>query len=290
MAGATQNFLGVLGWPLETTLSPTIHNAAFRRLGFDWAYLAFPVPPDQLEQAVAGLRTLGAIGANVTIPHKETVIPFLDQLSGDAAAIGAVNTIQRVGDRLIGHNTDVDGFREFVAGDAGIPVQGASAVVLGAGGAARAVVKALDDLGAASIAICTRDTERGRPLAELVGRASASVQPWERASDLVASAQVVINATPLGSEGADPVPGTAWHAGQAVVDLVYAPPSTPLVDAARAAGADAWGGLGMLVRQAAASFQLWTGQDPPLEVMSAAAVHAIGPSHSTRPHRLPKSQ
>ena len=290
MAGAVQNFLGVLGWPLETTLSPTIHNAAFRRLGFDWAYLAFPVPPEHLEQAVAGLRTLGAIGANVTIPHKETVTPFLDQVSGDAAAIGAVNTIQRVGDRLVGHNTDVDGFREFVAGDAGIPVRGAGAVVLGAGGAARAVVKALDDLGAASIAICTRDTERGTPLAELVGTATASVQPWERAGDLVASADVVVNATPLGSEGADPAPGAAWHPGQAVVDLVYAPPSTPLVEAARAAGADAWGGLGMLVRQAAASFQLWTGQDPPLEVMSAAAVHAIGPSPSTRPHRLPKSQ
>jgi shikimate dehydrogenase len=290
MAGPIQSFLGVLGWPLETTLSPAIHSAALRRLGFDWAYLTFPVPPEQLQAAVEGLRSLGAIGANVTIPHKETVVPFLDQLSGDAAAIGAVNTIQRVGDRLIGHNTDVDGFAEFVAGDAGIKVKDAEVLVLGAGGAARAVVKALDDLGAASVTICTRSTDRGAALTELVGRSSASVHPWDRGAELAAGADLVVNATPLGAEGSDPVPGTPWRAGQSVVDLVYAPPNTPLVEAARAGGADAWGGLGMLVRQAAASFQLWTGQDPPLEVMSAAAVHAIGPSHSTRPHRLPKSE
>ena len=288
MAGGVQNFVGVLGWPLTHTLSPTIHNAAFRRLGFDWAYLAFPVPPEQLEQAIGGLRALGAIGANVTIPHKETVIAHLDQLSGDAAAIGAVNTIQRIGDRLIGHNTDVDGFREFMGGDAGIRVAGLSAVVLGAGGAARAVVKALDDLGAASITIVARSSERGAALTELVGRASASVESWSLATELAGQADVVVNATPLGGHGDDPVPNAAWHPGQAVVDLVYSPPSTPLVEAARRAGADAWGGLGMLVRQAAASFQVWTGQDPPLEVMSAAAVHAIGPSGSTRTSGLPK--
>lgn len=290
MAGPVQNFLGVIGWPLEATLSPAIHNAALRRLGFDWAYLAFPVPPEELEQAVGGLRALGAIGANVTIPHKESVVAHLDQLSGDAAAIGAVNTIQRVGDRLVGHNTDVDGFAEFIAGDAGIQVEGAATVVLGSGGAARAVVKALDDLGAGSIAICTRTPEKGSPVAELVGSAIATVEDWGRAADLVDRAMLVVNATPLGGDGADPVPGANWHPGQAVIDLVYSPPSTPLVEAARAGGADAWGGLGMLVRQAASSFQLWTGQDPPLEVMSAAAVHAIGPSHSTRPHRLPKKE
>ena len=283
-----QNFAGILGWPLTNTLSPAIHSAAFRRLGFDWAYFAFPVPPESLGPAVAGLRALQAIGANVTIPHKETVIEHLDRLSGDAAAIGAVNTIQVVGDTLIGHNTDVDGFREFVAGDAGIRVAGVRAVVLGAGGAARAVVKALDDLGCSEIVIAARSSDRGSALTELVGRARAVVEPWERAGELVRDATVVVNATPLGGDGGNPVPDAAWHAGQALVDLVYSPPSTALVDSARAAGADAWGGLGMLVRQAAASFQIWTGQDPPLETMSAAAVHAIGPSGSTRASRLPK--
>jgi shikimate dehydrogenase len=150
------------------------------------------------------------------------------------------------------------------------------------------VVKALDDLGAGSIAVVARSSERGAALTELVGRARATVEPWERATELATNAALVVNATPIGSDGDDPVAGATWRPGQAVVDLVYSPPSTPLVDAARAAGADAWGGLGMLVRQAAASFQVWTGQDPPLEVMSAAAVHAIGPSHSTRPTGLPK--
>ena len=288
MAGPVQNFAGVLGWPLTHTLSPAIHTAAFRRLGFDWAYLSFPVPPDLLPQAVGGLRALGAVGANVTIPHKETVIAHLDQLSGDAAAIGAVDTIQRLGDRLIGHNTDVDGFREFLAGDAGINVSGSRALVLGTGGAARAVVKALDDLDAAEIVIAARSSERGSALTQLVGRAHATVAEWDQAAALASDAVIVVNATPLGGEGEDPVPDATWHPGQVVVDLVYSPPATPLVEAARAAGADAWGGLGMLVRQAAASFQIWTGQDPPLETMSAAAVHAIGPSGSTRPSGVPK--
>jgi shikimate dehydrogenase len=288
MAGPIQNFAGVLGWPLERTLSPTIQNAAFRRLGFDWTYFAFPVPPAQLGAAVGGLRALGAIGANVTIPHKETVIEFLDEVSGDASAIGAVNTIQRSGDSLIGHNTDIDGFREFVSGDAGIAVSGARALVLGAGGAARAVVKALDDLGATEIAIVARSSERGGPLTELVGKARARVESWDDRLALARDAVVVVNATPLGTEGSDPLEGAVWGQGQSVVDLVYTPPTTPLVVAARAAGADAWGGVGMLVRQAASSFQIWTGQDPPLETMSAAAVHAIGPSGSTRPHMVPK--
>ena len=288
MAGPVQNFAGVLGWPLTRTLSPAIHTAAFRRLGFDWAYLSFPVPPDLLPQAVGGLRALGAVGANVTIPHKETVIAHLDQLSGDAAAIGAVNTIQRLGDRLIGHNTDVDGFREFIAGDAGINVSGSRALVLGTGGTARAVVKALDDLDAAEIVIAARSSERGTALTHLVGRAHATVADWDQAATLASDAVIVVNATPLGGDGEDPVPDAIWHPGQVIVDLVYSPPATPLVEAARAAGADAWGGLGMLVRQAAASFQIWTGQDPPLETMSAAAVHAIGPSGSTRPSGVPK--
>src|SRR3712207_5801878 len=114
-ARVSSNFVGVLGWPLDHTLSPPIHAAAFRHLGMDWIYLAWPVPPEDLAAAVGGLRALGALGANVTMPHKETVIEHLDEISGDARAVGAVNTIQRIGDRLIGHNTDVDGFREFLS-------------------------------------------------------------------------------------------------------------------------------------------------------------------------------
>lgn len=272
-------FAGVLGWPLDKTLSPTIQNAAFRKLGLDWVYLAFPVPPELIGSAVAGLRSLGAIGANVTMPHKESVIDFLDDLSGDARAIGAVNTIQRVGDELIGHNTDIDGFGEFLSGDAGVDPADRSALVLGAGGAARAVLKALGDMRASEVTIAARDEGRARPLTDLAAGSLVKVTSWARAAEVASGVDIVVNATPVGMDGLDPVPDASFGPGQVVVDLIYDPPSTPLVERARGGGADAWGGLGMLVHQAAASLRIWTGQDPPIETMSAAAVRAIGTHH-----------
>lgn len=269
-------FLGVLGWPLDHTLSPTIHNAALRRLRFDWIYLAWPVPPEDLAAAVGGLRALGAMGANVTMPHKEAVVDLLDAVSGDARAIGAVNTIQRIGRRLVGHNTDVDGFAGFLVDDAGVAVDGMTVLVLGAGGAARAVVKALGDLGADAIAIAGREPDRAAALRPLGGDASLRVVAWPDLGAAARAADLIVNSTPLGSDGADPLSGYALDPRQIVVDLVYSPPQTPLVERARAAGCRAWGGLGMLVGQAAASFRIWTGQDPPTETMSAAAIHAIG--------------
>lgn len=272
----TAHFVGVLGWPLEHTLSPVIHSAAFRQLDLDWLYLSWPVEPDDLADAIAGLRALGALGANVTMPHKEAVVDHLDELSGDARTIGAVNTIQRVGRTLVGHNTDVDGFRNFLEGDAGIDPSGRTALVLGAGGAARAVVRALDGLGAARVSVAARMEERSGPLLELMGKARGDYVRWTDAAQAAAGYDIVVNATPVGTGSGDPVAAADWHEGQVVVDLVYDPPSTALVERARASGAHAWGGLGMLVHQAAASFQIWTGQDPPLETMSAAALHAIG--------------
>lgn len=269
------NFAGIVGWPLEHTLSPVIQNAAFRNLQIDWIYLAWPVPPESLAAAIAGLRALGAMGVNVTMPHKETVMAHLDEVSGDARAVGAVNTIQLVGDKFVGHNTDVDGFREFLTGDAGVDVAGRRCLVLGAGGAARAVVKALDDLGAGEIVVAARHPERGENLLELATRGSATVVAWPQAQARGQEFEVVINATPVGTGSGDPLPDTTFHAGQIVVDLVYDPPTTALVDKARSQGAEAWGGLGMLVHQAASSFRIWTGQEPPIETMSAAALHAV---------------
>ncbi|MDQ3646317.1 MAG: shikimate dehydrogenase [Actinomycetota bacterium] len=290
----TGHITGVLGWPLEHTLSPAIHNAAFRHLGLDWIYLPFPVRPELLADSVRGLVALGAMGANVTMPHKESIIPLLHDISGDARAVGAVNTLQRIGDRLIGHNTDVDGFREFLVGDAGVRIEGKRALVLGSGGAARAVVKALDDLGASKIVIAARDPGRGSSLVRLVRPGTARVEPWDRGEAIARESDVIVNATPLGTRSANPLPGVRFGPGQAVIDLVYTPPSTALVEAARAGGADGWGGLGMLVHQAAASFRIWTGQDPPIEAMSAAAVHSIGSralgAGSTVPRRVPKDE
>jgi shikimate dehydrogenase len=251
-----------------------MHNAAFRRAGLDWVYLSFPVPPESLKEAVTGLRALGARGANVTMPHKEKVLPLLDEVSGDAAAVGAVNTIQELGGRLIGHNTDVDGFRIFVEADAGFDASGSSVLILGAGGAARAVARALDDLGAARTKVAARDKARAEEVAGLA-RSGEGVD-WAGASGLARDCDVIVNATPLGTAGENPLEERAFRPGQLVVDLIYAPPSTPLVEMARREGADAWGGVGMLVHQAAASWRIWTGQEPPVEVMSAAAIHALG--------------
>lgn len=271
------HFTGILGWPLEHTLSPSIHNAAFRRIGLDWIYLGFPVPPEDLSAAVGGLRALRCTGANVTMPHKEAVIGLLDEVSGDAASVGAVNTIQLVGDALIGHNTDIDGFRDFLTDDAGLDMAGRSAVILGAGGAARAVVRALDDLGAARLTVVVRRMERGEALAPLATSATLEVIEWNGAENAVEEADIVINATPLGMRGEQPLERAGWRESHCAVDLVYHPHVTPFLERAHAGGARTWGGLGMLIHQAAASFRIWTGQDPPLEAMSAAAVRQLAP-------------
>jgi shikimate dehydrogenase len=268
------HFAGVLGWPLDHTLSPAIHNAAFRAVGLDWVYFAWPVAPEYLSAAIGGIRALGAMGANVTMPHKEAVLELLDDVSGDAAAIGAVNTIQRYGDQLLGHNTDVDGFKEYLTGDAGVDPAGSSALVLGAGGAARAVVRALADLRVSTISIAARDPMK----ASIVGAIASDltkVERWDRAPELATTADLIVNATPLGARGEDPLPGIRFRPGQFVVDLVYVPPTTSLVRRARAAGASAANGLGMLVHQAASSFRIWTGMDPSIEAMSAAALRSL---------------
>lgn len=269
------HFAGVLGWPLEHTMSPLIQNVAIKRLDLDWVYLAFPVPPEGLRAAVEGLRALGAIGANVTMPHKETVIEHLDDLSGDARSVGAVNTIQSVGDKLIGHNTDVDGFTSFVTDDAGLDLTGASCLVLGAGGAARAVVRALDGLDAARVSIAARRDEQANELTALTSSAIAETVPWDDVGGRTPEFDLVVNSTPVGMAGERLLADATFRPGQAVVDLIYDPPATPLVEAARAAGAAGWGGLGMLVHQAAASLRIWSGQEPPVEAMSMAAMHAL---------------
>ena len=267
-------FAGVLGWPLEHTLSPVIQNAAARATGLDLVYLAFPTPPEALADAVRGLRALGAAGANVTMPHKESIVPLLDGLHPDAEAIGAVNTVVSTTDGLIGHNTDVEGLERFFVEDTGLQAQGLDALVIGSGGAARAVVRAAEKLGVARIGVAARDRDKAERVASLTNIASAI--PWAEVVERVALADLVLNATPIGMKGEDLLSGADFRPGQTVVDLIYSPPSTHFVERARRAGADAWGGLGMLIHQAALSFRLWTGVEPPLEAMSAAAIHALG--------------
>lgn len=271
-------FVGVLGWPLEVTLSPLMHNVAFRQLGLDWIYLRWPVAPDSLGEAVRGLRALGADGANVTMPHKEAILEHLDALDEDARAIGAVNTVRRSGQELVGHNTDVVGFSEFLVEDAGFQPRGAGALVLGAGGAARAIVVALANLEVAEVTVAARNREAGANVASLASGATRSTRAvgWEEATDRVEGVDLIVNATPLGMRGEALLGRAAFNSNQCVVDLIYSPPTTSLIEHARSSGASGWGGLGMLVRQAAASFAIWTGRPAPMDAMSAAAIRGIG--------------
>ena len=263
---------GVIGDPIRHTLSPAILNAAFRALDLDWVYVAFPVPAGQAPQAVAAVRTLGIAGLSVTMPHKAEVIPHLDEVSATATALGAVNCIWRRGDELVGDSTDGPGFLDALRHDEGFDPADTKAVVLGAGGAARAVVLALGQAGAADVAVVNRTAARAEEAAALApGVARVGDE------DDLAGAHLVVNATPIGMHDtphteALPIDPKRLQPHQLVVDLVYHPLRTPLLAAARERGAVAVTGLGMLIHQAAHAFRLWTGEDPPLEVMSAAAL------------------
>ena len=278
ITGATRS-AGVIGTPIRHSLSPAIFNAAFAACGLDWAYLAFEVPEGAAGLAMAGVRALGLEGVSVTMPHKAAVIDALDSLSEDAARLGAVNCVARGGSGLEGHNTDGPGLIDALQIDEGIEVAGRSFAIVGAGGAARAVIRALGAAGAGQIVVINRSPGPAEAAVSL-GGPSCRVGVVDDAEH----ADVVINATPLGmgvvvtTEGEPeplPVPPERLGAGQVVVDLVYHPATTPLLQAARTRGAHPVNGLGMLIHQAAHAFRLWTHEEPPLEAMSAAAVAAL---------------
>jgi len=263
--------VGVIGWPVEHSLSPVIHNAAFAALGMGWVYVPLGVEPGRLPDALAGLRALGFRGANVTMPHKTEAAELCDQLSEDAGRLHAVNTIVVGPSDLAGHNTDAPGFERFLREDAGFDPGGGSALIYGAGGAARACALALSRAGAAGITVAVREASRADPIREMLrdDPVGVDVIAFERAAE--AKADLIVNATPLGAHG-EALPTPALDAAALVVDLLYRPASTPLQTAARDAGVAAFGGIGLLLHQAALSFELWSGRPAPLEVMSAAAL------------------
>jgi shikimate dehydrogenase len=263
--------VGVIGWPVTHSLSPTIHNSAFIALGMDWVYIPMPVPPDELPPALGGLRPLGFAGANVTMPHKTQAAELADSLSEDAARLKSVNTLAAGPDGLAGHNTDAPGFDRFLRRDAGFDPGGRSALLFGAGGAARACALALARGGLASLVVALRDPARAALLERTLDGLGTRVTVIGVDAAPAAASDLVINATPLGAHG-ELLPLPPLHADMLVVDLLYRPKVTPMQSAARTAGAAAFGGLGLLLHQAALSFELWTGQPPPLAVMSAAAL------------------
>ncbi len=263
----------MIGSPIRHSLSPAIHNAAFAALGLDWAFVAFDIGPDAVEAALTGAAALGLRGLSVTMPLKEAVARAVDRLTPAAAELGAVNTVVFGPDGTTGANTDGDGFLDALAP---WDPDGQRCAVLGAGGAARAVIRALGGAGAADIVVVNRTPERAERAAALGG-------PGARvgtASD-VAAATLVVNATSVGMAGTGGAGSLAvdeWslHRDQVVVDLVYHPVETPLLAAARRRGAVAVDGVGMLVRQAGHALHAWTGLEAPLAAMDAAARGALG--------------
>jgi shikimate dehydrogenase len=269
----------LLGWPVRHSLSPVLHNAAFREQGLDLVYLALPVEPADLRSTVVTLGAVGAVGANVTVPHKLAVRDACDELTEEAELVGAVNTLAWGTDGLVGDNTDATGLAEAVLADDAAE-RGQPWVVLGTGGSARAVVVAAGRLGC-PVTVVGRRRAAAEELADLAHRTGS---PEAGAVDLadeaattaaVVAARTVVNATPLGMAGeALPDPFQSLTPGQDAYDLVYGR-ATPFLTAAHEAGAGAHHGLGMLVGQAAASYRRWTGQDAPVAVMSAAATAAL---------------
>lgn len=276
---ATTRPVVLLGWPARYSLSPVLHNAAFREHDFDLVYLVWPTLPEDLAGAVAQLAKAGAVGANVTIPHKAAAYALCDGLSDEARLVGVVNTLTFTPAGVHGDNTDAVGLRDALVTDVGLP-PGARVVVLGTGGAARAAVVAAGRLGAL-VTVVGRDGEAASKLALLSVEAGAVRADGHRLGDTdvahaVGAADLVMNATPLGMSGEElPEPFMALRAEQVAYDLVYDPAETPFLRAALEAGARAHHGLAMLVAQAAASYERWTGQPAPTGVMSAAALGAL---------------
>ncbi len=260
----------VIGSPIRHSLSPTIHNAAFGACGLDWVYVALDVPAGQAEGALTGMQALGIDGLSVTMPHKTDVAAALERLAPEARLLDAVNCVARdVNGVLVGHNTDGIGFVDSLRADHELDPVGWRVVVLGAGGAARSVVLALAEAGAAEVVVVNRDRARGEAAARLAGPIGRVGEP-----DDVAGADLVVHATPLGMRSVrEPLPldPELFHPGQVVADLVYRPRYTRLLYEARSRGALGVEGLGMLVHQAAHQFRLWTGRQPPVSVMRAAA-------------------
>ncbi|MDQ6783851.1 MAG: shikimate dehydrogenase [Actinomycetota bacterium] len=264
--------LGVIGDPVHRSLSPVLHNAALVEMGMDWVYVAFPVAAGDGHRVIDAARVLGVVGLSVTMPHKQAVIPGLDRLSPTAGRLGAVNTVIVRQGTMVGENTDGPGLIDALRSEEGWDPTNRRCVVLGTGGAARAVTLSLAEAGAGAVMVVGRRGDAAQGTASLAG-------PCGRVAsiDEVGDADLVVNATPVGMGGSrdgtplpfDLAPGRLGP-GQLVVDLIYAPAVTPLLAAAEGRGARTANGFGMLLHQAGRQLAAWTGHTPPLEVMADA--------------------
>ncbi len=283
MITATTQVTSVIGDPISHSLSPVIHNAAFSDRSLDWVCVALRVGEGATANAAEAMRVLGLRGMSVTMPHKSAIVASMDDLSDTASALGSVNCVVNGSDGLVGHNTDGAGFLGGLRDDFGFDPAGKSCAVLGAGGAARAVVLALAEAGAGSVVVVNRTAERAEAAAGLAGSVG-SAGPVQRIED----ADLVINATPIGMAGGStdrrgelPCDLSLLQSSQIVAELIYHPARTALMAGAAARGCRTSNGVSMLVHQAAAAFQLWTQEAAPIDTMRSAAMAALAVSESS---------
>lgn len=263
---------GLFGYPVEHTLSPAMHNAAFQALGLDYCYVPFPVHPDYLAHAVRAISALNISGVNVTVPHKEKVVTLLDEIHEEALFIGAVNTIVNKGQKLIGYNTDGRGFMQSLA-ENGISTEEKDIVIIGAGGASRAISYYLSRK-AKTVYLYDIDKGKAEKLVGDLKQIRTNVSIIDKISALERF-QIIINATPLGLKEDDPLPFGTSLLGKdhTVCDLIYK--KTRLLDEASRKGCITCDGLGMLLWQGVFAFELWTGRRPDVAVMRNALLHAV---------------
>lgn len=276
--------VGLIGWPVEHSISPAMHNAAFAKLGINWIYVPLPVRPEDVEQALKGLAALNFVGVNVTVPHKQAVIRYLDKLSDAARITGAVNTIHIKDGNFYGYNTDAIGFLNSLV-EAGFDPKAQRVAVLGAGGAARAVVYALARAEAAAVTVFNRTAERAAflvdDLADTFPDSKLKFAPLTRdaLATLDDNVDLVVNTTSVGMY--PNVDTTPWPddvpipKNSTFCDLVYNPLETVFLAQARAANVPCIDGLGMLIHQGAYAFKTWTGHDPSIEAMRQACLEGL---------------
>ena len=284
-------YIGLIGYPIKHSISPYFQQAALDYYQLDICYEAWETEPSQLQDIVNNLRKPQNVGANVTVPHKEAVLPLLNEVDDLALSIGAVNTIVKKGDRLLGFNSDAYGFIEVLDKEGHFDPEGKRVVILGAGGAAKAVGFALVQKNASSLVIINRTFERAQTLADRLAsyrtdsssgmetaKTEVAALPWQSlgSHQTFSHCHLIINCTTMGmkhssQEGQSPLSLEVIPRGVLVYDLVYNPWPTPLLKLAQKAGADILGGLPMLVYQGAASFKLWTGREAPIDIMFGKA-------------------
>jgi shikimate dehydrogenase len=281
ITGKTKIF-GLIGDPIKHSLSPAMHNAAFKELGLDCVYLPFKVPKSMLADAMGGVRTLGISGLNVTHPHKEGVVNFLDELNPVAKMVGAVNTIKNLNGKLVGFNTDGEGAAQALINSTG-KLQGKKVLVLGAGGAARAIAFSLIQNGV-ELSIANRTVSKGKALAnsieqQLGKRVKVLSMERDYLTREIKNTDILINATRVGMSPAANqtlVTSDMMHPGLLAFDIVYEPLQTKFIQEARKVGARTLTGIEMLIHQGAISFQIWTGMPAPVDVMRTAAKRELG--------------